>query len=406
MISSSLALLISIALTLALIVFHVIPGLAILSGGLALALLVLPISTIPVLFMDTLIDSQTLQLLLIIASALTMSRFLETKGLLTMLAGALESIGPRVSITLTPAVIGLVPMPAGALVSAAAVKDLVPRLGLKPAEATFINYWFRHIWEFSMPMYPAIIATHIILNVPLGTITAVFLPMTVLAGLVGLVSAKFILRSKQSPATSKIKTRELLVSLVTSAWPILLLVALVLAGVEAWIAFPAVLVVVMVQQKVHWSDLKSSLRYGLEPKILVLLIAVMLFKEVIETSGVASALIADMDTLRLPLVLIIAFLPFLIGVAAGFGMAFVGITFPLLAPLLTQGGSLDQLAMLLAYVSGIAGILVSPLHLCFLLSTEYFNARLLDVYRYVIPAVAVIEVIALGIYLLFGSGSI
>ena len=133
MIPSSLALLISICLILILIRFRVIPGLAILCGGIALAISVLTLSEIPGLLIKTLINSQTWQLLLIIASALTLSRLLEIKGLLTALAETLESIGPRVAITVTPSVIGLVPMPAGALVSAAAVKDLVPRLGLKPA---------------------------------------------------------------------------------------------------------------------------------------------------------------------------------------------------------------------------------------------------------------------------------
>jgi integral membrane protein (TIGR00529 family) len=248
-------------------------------------------------------------------------------------------------------------------------------------------------------MYPAIIAAHIILDVPLSTVTAVFLPMTVLAGLAGLVSATFVLRSKKPPPASKGRAGKILLTLLVSAWPILLIVALVLSGVEAWIAFPAVLVLVMAQQKVRWNELKASLRYGLEPKIIVLLIAVMFFKAVIETSGAAGTLIADMDALRLPAVFVIAFLPFLIGLAAGLSMAFVGITFPLLAPLIALGGNIDYAAMLLAYVSGIVGMLVSPLHLCFLLSSEYFQARLLDVYRYVIPPVAAIEIIALDAYL-------
>ena len=71
MIPSSLALLISICLILILIRFRVIPGLAILCGGIALAISVLTLSEIPGLLIKTLINSQTWQLLLIIASALT-----------------------------------------------------------------------------------------------------------------------------------------------------------------------------------------------------------------------------------------------------------------------------------------------------------------------------------------------
>ena len=401
MIPTSLALLLSICLILILLRFRVIAGLAILCGGLALAINVLPLSDIPGLVIKTLFNNQTLQLILIIASALTLSSILEIKGLLTMLAQTLESIGPRVAMTVTPSVIGLVPMPAGALVSAAAVKDLVARMGLKPAQATFINYWFRHIWEFSLPVYPAIIATGIILDMPLSAVVVTLLPMLALAGLVGIAWGFWILRSKQATATDKVKPVNVPLRLLLSAWPILMIVVLVLSGVAAWIAFPLTLIVVMIQQKARWHEIKSSLRFGLEPKILILLISIMLYKTVIETSGSANALIADLEALKLPLVFVVALLPFLIGLATGLSMAFVGITFPLLAPLIGQGTDVNYFTMLLAYASGEIGLLLSPMHLCLMLSTEYFNARLFDVYRYIIPSVVLIEIIALILFLLF-----
>ncbi|MFC2033482.1 DUF401 family protein [Chloroflexota bacterium] len=401
MIPSSLALILSICLILILIRCRVIPGFAILCGGIALAISVLTLSQIPGMLVVTFISSQLWQLLLIIASALTLSHLLEMKGLLTALAETLESIGPRVAITATPSVIGLVPMPAGALVSAAAVKDLVPRLGLKPAEATFINYWFRHIWEFSLPVYPAIITTGVILDVPLSDVVVSLLPLTALAGLVGMAENLRILRSKPNASVSKVKQRNIPFRLLLSAWPIFLIFSLVLAGVKAWIAFPSTLILVMTQQKARWGDIKSSLRYGLEPKILVLLISVMLYKTVIETSGSANVLIADLNVLKFPPVIVIALLPFLIGLATGFSMAFVGVTFPLLVPLLTQGGDIAYFPLLLAYVSGGIGLLLSPMHLCLMLSTEYFNARLFDVYRHIVPLVLLMEITILIPYLLF-----
>ncbi|MFC2062863.1 DUF401 family protein [Chloroflexota bacterium] len=401
MIPSSVALLLSICLIIILIRFRVITGLAILFGGLVLAISVLPLSDIPGLLLETLTSYQTLQLLLIIVCALMLSRLLEIKGGLTKLAQTLESIGPRIAMTVTPSVIGLVPMPAGALVSATALKDLVSRIGLKPAQATFINYWFRHIWEFSLPVYPSIIATSIILNVPLSTVVITFLPMLVLAGLVGIASVFLIFRSKQATNTTKVKRVTVLLQLLVSAWPILLIVVLVLAGVAVWIAFPVTLVAAMIQQKARWPEIRSSLRFGFEPKILVLLLSIMLYKTVIETAGSASALIADLEILRLPLVFIVALLPFIIGLAAGLSMAFVGITFPLLATSIGQGADVNHFAMLLAYASGEIGLLLSPVHLCLTLSTEYFKARLFDVYRYIIPSVVLLEIIAIILFLIF-----
>jgi hypothetical protein len=49
-----------------------------------------------------------------------------------------------------------------------------------------------------------------------------------------------------------------------------------------------------------------------------------------------------------------------------------------------------------AYVSGFAGILLSPAHLCLALTADYFKAELKDVYRILILPVAVVFLSALG----------
>ena len=180
MLTPSLSLLISIAGILILLRFKLHPGFAIFAGSIILSFLVLPLNTIPSLMLQSLWNYQTLQLLVVVASALTLSRFMEVKGLLASLATALENTTPKLAIHLIPAVIGLVPMPAGALVSATASQDLLKRLGLNPERSTFINYWFRHFWEFSIPVYPSIIATSVLLTIPFSFILATLFPVTLL----------------------------------------------------------------------------------------------------------------------------------------------------------------------------------------------------------------------------------
>ena len=79
-----------------------------------------------------------------------------------------------------------------------------------------------------------------------------------------------------------------------------------------------------------------------------------------------------------------------------------GVAVPLLLPYITGATGVNGPALLLAYTSGMMGILVSPLHLCLILSSEYFKANLAAVFKYIIPPVVVIEAIAIGIYLLAG----
>jgi hypothetical protein len=123
MLSPSVALLASIAGILILIRLKVRPSLAIFAGSLTVSLLLLPPRSLPEHMFHTLVDRQTLTLLVVVASALALSRLMEAKGLLTSLAATMERLGPRLAMHLVPATIGLVPMPAGALVSATALRD-------------------------------------------------------------------------------------------------------------------------------------------------------------------------------------------------------------------------------------------------------------------------------------------
>jgi integral membrane protein (TIGR00529 family) len=399
MISPSVALLASIAGILILIRFKIHPGLAIFAGSLALALLLLPPRSLPEHMFDTLIDRQTLTLLVVVASALALSRLMEAKGLLTSLAVTMERLGPRLAMHLVPATIGLVPMPAGALVSATALRDLANRMGLPPERVTFINYWFRHIWESSLPVYPAIIATSIILSVQLSSVTLTLLPMTALVIALGTVSSYRMLKhSNRYRTQERISKRSIVYELLRASWPILLIVALVLAGVDAVIAFPLALVLLACQQRAKWPELKTALKYGADFRILFLLYAVMLFKATIEGAGAAYALFLDMQYVGLPTPVLLAFLPFLTGFATGISMGFVGISLPLLVHFIALGSQFNGYALILAYISGYVGVLLSPLHLCLILSTEYFKASFARVYKLILPPLLTIEAVVALVY--------
>ena len=78
----------------------------------------------------------------------------------------------------------------------------------------------------------------------------------------------------------------------------------------------------------------------------------------------------------------VLFLPFLIGGATGISIAFVGAAFPILISIIHAMGE-DHLMlpyMLLAYTGGFIGVMLSPLHLCFILSNTYFKIKMPAVY--------------------------
>jgi len=400
--SPSLVLLLSITLILVLLRLRVHPGVAVFVGSLILSLLVLPARETPLLMFQTATSLQTIRLIGIIIAALTLSKLMELRGLLVRLARALETVGPKLAIHIVPSVIGMVPMPGGALVSATALKDLVRRLGLNPAQATYVNFWFRHTWELSVPVYPGVIAASAVLSVPLSTVVLTMLPSIPLFIFFGGLVSFRILRDTVCETRQSLTLRELTRELVHAAWPVIILVGMVLAGIEAAIAFVVTALLLAAQQRASRREITEALRYGLGLKVLFLLYSVMLYKGIVEASGTAYALFSDMQAIGMPTWIILVVLPMLIGFATGLSMAFVGISFTLLLPFMISAGELNSYALFLAYIGGGLGYMVSPLHLCLILSAEFFNARLSDIYRIMIPPLIGVIAAALAVYLIAG----
>ena len=77
------------------------------------------------------------------------------------------------------------------------------------------------------------------------------------------------------------------------------------------------------------------------------------------------------------------FLPFLVGFIAGINVAFVGSTFPLLLGLLPVLGLQHQLIpyVVLATFAGFTGVMASPIHICLVLTCQYFKTDVGGVWR-------------------------
>jgi uncharacterized protein len=66
-------------------------------------------------------------------------------------------------------------------------------------------------------------------------------------------------------------------------------------------------------------------------------------------------------------------IPFFVAFLTGMSQAYVAITFPILLGMIPE---VDLPLMALAYVSGFAGLMLSPMHLCLVLTAEFYQARI------------------------------
>lgn len=343
---------------------------------------------------------KTLSLALIVALILVLSTSMELSGqmkrLLEKFRGLIADI--RINLIVFPALIGLLPMPGGAVFSAPMVKELGQNTGLQGDQLSFVNYWFRHIWEYCWPLYPGVLLATILADLNIVTFVLFMSPLTLLAVLIGYRMLKRLPQPPQPDAGTPAATR--VWPFIYELLPILLVIIPGLAmGVLFSYAFPRLSIskeiglVLALFMSIAWVWRKNAFSGNQIWKIIgnpqnlnmmYIVASILIFKGILEDSHAVEAISRELILLHAPLMLIAVLLPFLVGLITGITIAFVGVTLPILIPLIHSLGETEFMLpyIMLAMVSGFSGVLLSPLHLCLILSNEYFKTSMASVYRH------------------------
>ncbi len=329
--------------------------------------------------------------------------------------------GRAFSMVLLPATLGLVPMPGGAMFSAPLVEKATGDKPLSPEWKSAANYWFRHIAEYWWPLYPVVIVTLSVFPMPIWKFILLQLPFTLASTAAG---ALFILWPKRGMLTLRSEEVEVepgglhvllplavvFLSVITLPqlfgllWPGLCAGTAKLLGMFAGLCAGLALIARHRRGGAKDPVLKQFFTKK-NVNILMTIAGVMIFKSFLESSGVIAEAGAELGASGMPVEFVIAGLPFLAGLVTGVAVGFAGTTFPLIIGLVTVPGSaLTPVSVLpLAFAMGYAGMMLSPLHLCLLLTRDYFGANLLKIYRYLIPCSAVIMLTGIAMHILFKS---
>jgi hypothetical protein len=112
-------------------------------------------------------------------------------------------------------------------------------------------------------------------------------------------------------------------------------------------------------------------------RILILLFAVFLFKDTLAASGIVRDFARSVSGLPMVAAACIV-LPFIAGLLTGLMVGFVGLSFPVLLDLIRHAGLQEYTLPLvvLSLSAGNCGQLLSPLHVCLVVTCEFFNTKL------------------------------
>ncbi len=335
--------------------------------------------------LEALISRETFNVIGIILLVLYLGNLLRIKGNFKKMVNSLKNLvpEPRLILALPPAFIGLLPMIGGALMSAPIVEEAGRRWKLTPALKTFLNYWFRHIWEYSWPLYINLIIASAILQIPIKRISYIQFPFTILAVLLGLVI--LFVRVPHLPKERNDQSLlNNLFNLFFSIWPILLAIILVFVfKFTLLLSLGAVALLTQLFFRMNIQERFKIIWKSFSIKMVFLLASVMMFKRILEVSGSLNSLTRVFQPEGISAYLLLFMVPFFLGLLTGVNHAYVGIAFPILLPILGEGNP-DMVLVMFAYVSGFVGILLSPTHFCLALTLDYFKANLRDVYKILI----------------------
>ncbi len=351
-------------------------------------------------FLTAALSPLTLRLAAVVVFIMMLGELLrETAGLERMAEG-LEGLvrDARIVLAVWPAFIGLLPMVGGAMFSAPLVDQIGERLKIDGARRTFVNYWFRHAWEYVFPLYPSFLLGAALLGISEHRATTTLWPLFaasiaggVLFGLVGIHREE----GRRPP-----DQRNGLSLLARGGWPVVLVLVLALVvHVDLLIALPAVILLLIRVYRIPLGRVATITWQRIPWRTVVVIFGAMVFRQVLESTGAVRALSGAFAALHVPPPVLLFAVPFAAGLLTGLGTGAFSIGFPIVVPLLAHTPpSAGEIAWM--WSGGFLGVMLSPMHLCLALTHDYFHARLGAVYQRLLPAVLLVGATGGGLYLL------
>lgn len=360
--------------------FKVLIGPAILSGGLLIWLFESrSFEKLWVAFTETLTMQRTWDLLLCLYFVMCLEVELRKSGSLHGMVVTLRNIfsSNKVTLAFMPAFLGLLPSLGGARFSAPIVQEASEGIAVDDEQKSAINLWFRHIFEFSNPLMPGVILACGIANVSIGDLIDQVGWVTILCFVLGwifLIVPLKITDPEKATNTQHDRTIDWK-SLILAFGPIVTSFLLIVAfDVQAALAMG--LVVVAFIPLYFWFkrpiSVKSVFTESLDKKLFFDVVCILYFIQLLTVIGTLDEIVNVFNNSALPQAVIIACLSFIFGVMTGMGQGYIAIVMPIVA--LMAPGNIVLVGIAMVY--GMAGQMVTPTHLCILVTVEYFKSRL------------------------------
>jgi integral membrane protein (TIGR00529 family) len=342
------------------------------------------------------IITETLELALLMTLIFVLAKTMQETGAITKLIDSLRTFFSKGgTLAVIPAVYGLMPVPGGALFSAPLIDKEGDKYKLKNNQKNFLNIWFRHIW---FPIYPISSAMILICSMKFSGVPIQMLMLANIPSFLGvlLIGFFFLRRYTKNTLQTTNNVKKDYRGLVYILPPIvpLLFYPLKFAGLTETrcfllgvsISLLLLYFLIHADTKTYVGILKKSFTWNLA----IAIFGIMILREMIRISQIHVLITETMQNLAFPALFIVILIPLLLGTLTGYNLGAVALSYPLVESFFIFTGIQPLGLTSLIFMSSLIGYLISPIHLCNVLSSEYLKTDTTRMYKMFLPAAVIL----------------
>ena len=361
------------------------------------------------------IYTSTIELAVLMTLIYILAKLMQETGAIKKIIESLRSVFSKGGILgIIPALYGLMPVPGGALFSAPMIDDEGEKYKLNKNQKNFLNVWFRHIWFPVYPISSAMITLILLTNtysteqnlgitIHISFLMLVNIPAFIAMIIIGFFYLRKYIKKPQNEVKKTKKDSTGLIYILPPILPLFFYVLLINFGFTEYRAFLIGIIFSIILLyfllKIGQSEYIKLIKKSLTINLALAIFGIMIFRQMITVSG-TDILIADtIKSLNIPVILMIVLIPLILGLLTGYNLGAIGLSFPLVSVFFPS--SIDTITLVgyisLIFISSLVGYLISPIHLCNVLSSDYLKTDTTRMYKMYVPS----AIITLLVQILF-----
>mgnify|MGYP001764207524 CR=1 FL=1 len=325
-------------------------------------------------------------------------------GILQKIVTSLEVLihNPKIIMMLLPAILGMLPVPGGAILSAPFVNNIGEKLNIPPNRRSVINLTFRHVAMYVVPFGSAMLLIDSIMpDIGIYRLIALNIPLVILY--VGSAYFFHLRKVTYEPVENTASVSQALKDLILYSSPIYSIVLInLIFGLPMWIS---VLISVgftffLVPEKNTY--LTAAVK-GINLHTLFMLVGVYFVQNLIKGQASVMDLFSNLflSVSGFSVLLVIMLIATVLGLSTGLNMVSLGILLPLVQGL-PISVSQKLLYVFFIYIWSFIGYYYSPLHLCQILSNSYVGCGVGLVTKENIKLMPILAIASFGLFYIYG----